>query len=181
MRNSGTIEELIWEVAQQDRAAFRALYELTAPKLFGCAMRILKDAQKSADALQETYLQIWRHAARFDAWKGAGEAWMISILRFRAIDIVRRDRSHAALMEHCDFDEIDNMNESNFVQDIPEMTITLRDCIEQMEADQRRALLEIHMNGFTGEEYANLHQIPLGTVKSRVRRGLKNLRTCMEQ
>lgn len=144
-------------------------------------MRILKDAQKSADAMQDAYLQIWRYAVRFDALKGTGEAWMIGILRFRAIDITRRDRARSEYFQEYEIDENETLKVLERVDNMPETTIALRECLERISEDQRRALLEIHLYGFTGEEYADLNQIPLGTIKSRVRRGLKNLRNCMEQ
>ena len=181
LRKNGEIETLIGAVARGNRTAFSALYEVTSPKLFGCAMRILNDAQKSADAVQEAYLQIWRHATQFDAQKGAGEAWMVGILRFRAIDIARRDRTRSGYAENIEIDEFENMDGTEGIDPMPETMIALRDCLGRMGQEQRRALLEIHLNGYTGEEYAALHQIPLGTVKSRVRRGLQNLRICMEQ
>ncbi len=181
MNISGDLEELLGSVAAGDRAAFRALYEITAPKLFGIAMRILSDAQKSADALQDAYLQIWRCASQYDAEKGAVEAWMVGIVRFRAIDIARRERTRTAYFESNSVEEIENMCMPTNLERVPETMISLRDCLERIGNNQRRALLEVHFNGYTSEEFATLHQIPLGTIKSRIRRGLQNLRTCMEQ
>ncbi len=181
LRERHEIEELLGDVARGDRVAFRALYKITAPKLFGVAMRILRDAQKSADALQEAYLQIWRRAAQYDAEKGAVEAWMVGIVRFRAIDIARRERTRTAYMANDDVDGIENLELLESGNNFPETMIALRECLDKIGGDQRRALLEIHLNGFTGEELAARSQVPLGTIKSRVRRGLQNLRICMEQ
>lgn len=180
LRSNGEIEDLICCVAAGDRAAFRALYKATSPKLFGVAMRILKDAQKAADAVQDAYIQIWRHAGRYDEAKGAGEAWIISIARFRAIDIIRRDRARREIEDRAD-DEIEHAEPAGDGLNMVESTLTLRECLKRIGGDQRKALLEVHLNGYTSEELAARHNIPLGTIKSRVRRGLKNLRTCMEQ
>lgn len=169
------------DVANGDRAAFQTLYKISAPKLFGVAMRILKDKQKSADAAQDAYLQIWRRAGEYDAGKGAVEAWMIGILRFRAIDIARRERTRAHYFDDRDVDDVENLYLPDNSETAPDTMIALRDCLARIGGEQRRALLEIHLNGYTGEEFAARHQIPLGTIKSRVRRGLQNLRMCMEQ
>ena len=144
-------------------------------------MRILNDTQKSADAVQEAYLQIWRRASQYDASKGAVEAWMISIVRFRAIDIARRERTRREYIDDYAYDEFEHMHISEPENTTPETTIALRDCLDRMGGEQRLALIEIHLKGYTGEEFAARHNLPLGTIKSRVRLGLQNLRTCMEQ
>lgn len=164
-----------------DRTAFRSLYHATAPKLFGVAMRILKDPQKSADAVQDTYLQIWQRASQFDAHKGTVEAWMVSIVRFRAIDLVRRERTRAEYFDAAAVDDVETEQLPHDMDGAPEQAIVLRACLERLEPDQRRALLEVHLRGYTGEELAARDQIPVGTIKSRVRRGLINLRSCMER
>ncbi len=181
MKTSGETATLLGEIAAGDRAAFRTLYEATAPKLFAVAMRILKDTQKSADAVQDAYLQIWRRAAQYDVEKGAVEAWMVSIVRFRAIDIARRERTQSEYIEGNFVEELETVSMPANADGTPETMIALRDCLERIGGDQRRALLEVHFNGYTGEEFAARHQIPVGTIKSRVRRGLQSLRTCMEQ
>lgn len=174
------LNRLIKGAAAGDRDAFRDLYFATAPKLFGVAMRILKDPQKSADAIQDAYMQIWQHAARYTDRKGALEAWMVSIARFRAIDIARRDRTQ---LDHIYDDSNDEFPGADPIADGaggPEQMISLRNCLERIGSDQRHALLEVHFHGYTNDELAQRYNIPVGTIKSRVRRGLQNLRQCME-
>jgi len=144
-------------------------------------MRIVRDAEKASEVLQEAYLQIWRNADRFDADKGALEGWMGGIVRFRALDLLRRERALQA-MTVADFDteNIVTMNaEKN--DPAPETTIALWKCIGGLSDDQRNCILDAHVQGFTHEELSNRHSTPIGTIKSRIRRGLFALKECLEQ
>jgi len=143
-------------------------------------MRILRDPQKAGDALQDAYLQVWQRAATYQAGKGAVEAWMVSIVRFRAIDIVRRERAQTVLIDDTSFEEFFSGGSEHGDADDPDEMLSLRRCLERIGVDQRRALLDIHFHGFTGNELADRYDVPLGTIKSRVRRGLQNLRQCLE-
>ena len=80
---------LIAAVARGDRAAFRSLYDATAPKLLGVILRIVKTRAEAEEVLQDAYIRIWNNAGRFDAAAGTPNAWMVSIARNRAIDIIR--------------------------------------------------------------------------------------------
>src|SRR5215472_5594127 len=83
-------EALLDRCAGGDRAAFRLVYDHWASRLYGIALRITRQAVLAADATQEAFVQIWQQAHRFDPDRGGPEAWLISIVRYRALDIVRR-------------------------------------------------------------------------------------------
>ncbi|MEO1251315.1 MAG: sigma-70 family RNA polymerase sigma factor [Pseudomonadota bacterium] len=175
------LPDLIRRIASGDRAAFEQFYAATVPKLFGVAMRILRDRDQSADAVQEAYLQLWRNADQFDARKGMIEHWMVSIVRFRAIDIARRERTRHDYFDDAPFDDPAETSGVESAALSHEDALTLQDCLKRIGVDQRRALLDAHFRGFTSEELAALYKIPLGTIKSRIRRGLMSLRVCMER
>ncbi len=165
----------------RDQTAFRTLYRATSPKLFGVAMRILNDAEKASDAVQEAYLQIWRNADRFDPEKGKLEGWMVGIVRFRALDALRRARARAA-MTSDEFDTENMQAESPSQQtNAPEMTIALWNCIDRLSIDQKKCILDAHFRGYTHEELSMRYEMALGTIKSRLRRGLFALKECLDQ
>ena len=82
--------ELLRQVAAGDRAAFEALYRAQSPRLYGVAIRITRHSAQAADAVHDAFLQVWRNAARFDVERGNPEAWLLSLARYRALDIARR-------------------------------------------------------------------------------------------
>jgi len=144
-------------------------------------MRILKDADLASDVVQEAYLQIWRNADRFDPEKGKLEGWMVGIVRFRALDALRRERALSSVTD--DRVDAENMESGCLTQgpQAPETTIALWRCIDRLSVDQRKSILDAHFQGYTHEELSARYNIALGTVKSRIRRGLFALKECLDQ
>ncbi len=168
---------LLANIADGDREAFSDLYFQASPKLFGVAMRILGDADKAADAMQDGFVQIWQNASHFTASKGAAEAWMAGIVRFRALDILRKDRTRATLID--DRTEI----EDGFLimKEPTEALLALKGCIDRLGDAEKKCVLEAYMNGYTHEELSIRLEAPLGTVKSRLRRSMFALKECLSQ
>ncbi len=179
-RSANTLN-MIEKITRQDRDAFRELYLQSSAKLFGVAMRIVKDADKASDVLQDAYLQIWRNLDRFDKKKGTLEGWMVGVVRFRAIDALRRDR---VLSEHVtDGYDLDNYRPAHSANESrsSESAMALWGCIDRLSDDQRMCILDAHFQGYTHEELSTRHKAPLGTIKSRIKRGLFALKECMDQ
>ena len=174
------LSELMRRIADGEREAFRQLYLATSPKLFAVAMRIVRNEERSADALQDAFLQIWQKAESYDDRQGEVEAWMTNIVRFRAIDIARRERTRSDYAGKEAGLVMEQVRQQVSKGEGPETNLTLIDCLDAIGTDQRDAILAVHYSGYTGEEYAEHSELPLGTAKSRVRRGIKNLRQCME-
>ncbi len=174
------LSKLIHRIADGDREAFRQLYLATSPKLFAIAMRLLRNEERSADALQDAFLQIWQKASSYDDRQGELEAWMTNIVRFRAIDIARRERTRSDYAGKQASLGMEQVRQQVGKVEGPEAKLTLIDCLDAIGSDQRDAILAVHYSGYTGEEYAEHTELPLGTAKSRVRRGIENLRQCME-
>ena len=169
---------LMAATAAGDMAAFRALYDATSAKLFGVAMRILRNDDKASDAVQQAYEQIWRQSERYNPALGSPRAWMIGILRFRALDLLRRDPA----ARERDIDGIDP--QAAVLATGPGVTpegMALAQCLEKLPPAQRSCILQAHYAGFTHDELAARLEKPLGTIKSWIRRGLAALKSCLEQ
>ena len=174
-----TIESLLARCSGGDRTAFRTLYDLQAPRLYGQALRLTRQPQLAADAVHDAFLQVWQRSSRFDAGRGSAEVWLSSLLRYRAIDILRkrgRDSYGAVPVEEPDAgpDPLGQLVASA-------EAAALRRCLDELEEAPRRVVLLAFMDGLSHSELAVRLQAPLGTVKSWVRRALLGLRRCLEQ
>lgn len=176
-----TLETLLAAIARGDREAFASLYERTNGKLFGIVLRILKNRQISEDVLQDVYLKIWQKAGSYDASKGKPISWMATIARNRAIDLVRAARPETTMEEPGAEEEIFHLASQKATDVDPGELESLRTCLGEMKEDDRRYVLLAYYDGFSREELAQRFEMPVGTIKTRLRRGLIALRTCLER
>ena len=163
-----------------DRTAFAELYRLTAPQLFGVALRILRQKERAEDVLQESFVAIWQRAADYNAAKGAPMTWLVTILRNRAIDALRRSGRHPDHSAEPESVLLDIPAGAADSSDRATALRALQDCLAELEAPQRRAMLMVYAYGFTQEELAARMATPLGTVKSWIRRSLMRLKKCLD-
>jgi RNA polymerase sigma-70 factor (ECF subfamily) len=175
----GEAAMLLGRIGQGDVAAFRTLYDRVAAKLLGACLRILSERGEAEDALQEVFLTIWRRAAAFDPARGSANAWLLTLARNAAIDRLRaRGKIAAAPFAAAD----DVADHAPLAWETIERTQTgqrLAACVELLE---RRDATLIHAAFFQGSTYPELaarDALPLGTVKSRIRRALLKLAECM--
>ena len=176
---SEPLRSLLKAVAVGDETAFRALYEATSGKLFGVAIRILKRNDLAEEVVQDTYLRIWDGAVGYRPAAGTPLAWMVTITRNRAIDVLRK-RSE----DRLDEDAGDSIPDENAPDPFAatERSRELRallSCLKKLNDDYRRSLLMAYYYGYTHEEIAARLPAPLGTVKSRIRRGLAQIKECL--
>jgi len=165
-------------VADGDRAAFRRLYDLHSARLYAVAMRVTRQPSLAADAVHDAFLQVWRNAARFDAARGSPEGWLVSLVRYRALDIARRRGREVGddaipEMEDTDPNPLARLEQT-------EDGRALHACLAQLEEDRRRLIILAFVEGLTHIQVAERLNLPLGTAKSWIRRGLLALRTCLE-
>ncbi|MEJ8848699.1 RNA polymerase sigma factor [Variovorax rhizosphaerae] len=175
---------LIDRVGQRDEAALRLLYERTSPRLFGLAMRVVRQREWAEDVLQETFLTIWRVAVDYRATLSPPMAWLGLIVRSRALDLLRKrtaDRSRIT-------DEFDDAMAQTLPSDAPspqdladasEQAFALHQCLGQLEGRQREVVSLAYLRDLSHGELAEQLKLPLGTVKTWIRRGLEKLRDCM--
>ena len=172
----------IRRAAAGDRAALRLVYDATAAKLFGVCLRILHNRSEAEDVLQEVYLAVWRKASVFDETRASPITWLVAIARNRAIDRVRSGTvaraSEPIELAHSIADPAPLAAESLEAMQESER---LQSCLGELEQRQQTAIRSAFMDGLTYDELAKRSGVPLGTMKSWIRRGLAKLRACLER
>jgi RNA polymerase sigma-70 factor (ECF subfamily) len=175
---------LLQRIAGQDQAALKALYDACAGKLYGLALRVVKQRELAEDVLQEAFMTIWRSAPDYHASLSPPMAWMGLIVRSRGLDMLRRraaERMH--LRQDIDETLADTLDgEGPTPQDnaqASEQAWALNQCLERLERKQRELVHLAYMRDLSHSELASQLQLPLGTVKTWIRRGLDQLRLCM--
>jgi RNA polymerase sigma-70 factor, ECF subfamily len=168
---------LLHRCAGGDRAAFRLLYDRWGSRLYGIALRITRQSSLAADALHDAFLQIWQQAHRFDPDRGSPEAWMVGMVRYRALDLVRRQ---AREIPGYEAEEQEDEAPDALARLVSSTEgAALRRCLQELEADRRRLVVMAFVDGLSHSELAERLHVPLGTVKSWIRRSLLTLRECL--
>lgn len=176
------LDALLDRVARGDRTAFETLYRQTSGVLLGICLRVLGDRSEAEDVLQETYVAIWAKAAQFDAGRARATTWLGSIARHRAIDRLRSLPAAAsrAPVELID-DAADPAPSPAAHTEAATDKVRLDDCIEQLEPKRQVLIRTAFYDGATYEELAQRSGSPLGSIKSWIRRGLLQLKACLER
>ena len=171
--------EALVATGEEDRAAFATLYALTSAKLFGVCLRICGDRGAAEDVLNEVYLTIWRRAGAFEPGRASPISWLATIARNRAIDRRRSaGRTVAMPLENApDVADDAPSAEDRLVQSEADRQLHL--CLDQLDGKQRGAIRSAFFGGLTYAELAERDNVPLGTMKSWVRRGLQRLKDCL--
>ena len=169
--------ELLERCGRGDGDAFQALYQANSARLYGVALRITRNQALAADAVHDAMLQVWRNADRYDATKGTADGWLVSLVRYRALDIVRRQVREVTGVDVPERADDDPDVLSRLVQDAD--GAALRACLEEVEAPRRHLVVLAFIEGLTQSQIAARSGQPLGTVKSSIRRALLALRTCL--
>ena len=172
--------EALVATGEEDRAAFGRVYSLTSSKLFGICLRICGSRQAAEDVLQEVYVTVWKQAGGYDPGRSSPITWLATIARNRSIDW-RRGRGKAPT-EALPTDAIEPTDPAALASEVmllDEADRQLHHCLDGLEAVQRDAIRTAFFDGLTYAELATRADVPLGTMKSRVRRGLARLRECL--
>ena len=174
--------DLLQSTAQGDRQAFAELYRLTASRFFAIALRIVGLRDAAEDVVQDAYLTIWRKADQYQPDRGQPRAWMAAIVRRRAIDRLRSDHGRPR-----SFDQWTEATEgqasllSHGAVQTDHLPDSVRRCLERLQENHRKAICWAYYYGMTHDELSLKLEAPLGTVKSWVRRGLLQLKDCLDQ
>lgn len=178
--------ELIDRMARQDHTALKALYDACATKLYGLAVRVVSNREWAEDVLQEAFLTIWRSAGDYRASLSPPMAWLGLIVRSRGLDLLRRraaDRGHLT-------QELDETLADTLAGDAPSPMDTaqasqqawaLHQCLARLDNKQREVVSLAYIRDLSHAELSQQLKLPLGTVKTWIRRGLDQMRQCMAQ
>ena len=172
--------DLLRRIAGRDHASFQALYRKTSPQLFAVALRILRQKELAEDVLQESFVAVWERASDYDAVRGTPMSWLATIVRHRAIDAVRRLGARPEGFAEGD-EALALLAAGTDSAADRRMTLgALADCLDQLEAQPRDAVIYAYAYGYTHEELSARLKAPLGTVKSWIRRSLDRLKRCLD-
>ncbi len=192
-----SLEALVGRVSAGDRSAFRALYDRTSRLVFGTVLRIVRSREVAEEVAQESYVLLWQRADRFQISRGSALAWIVSIARYRAIDRLRADRARG-LDNTCpeDFGDWECQPGDSRVAGLQSSgaccsalsdgdrsivdAMSIRAALQRLKPDYQRAILLAYRYGYTHEQLACAMDVPLGTAKSWIRRGLRALKDSLE-
>lgn len=166
-----------------DQIAFNLLYQKTSARLYALALRLLRRRDWADEVMQEAYLRVWHNAGDYVSERGKVIAWMATILRYRAIDRLRREKVRGRFSQPIE-DDVEPIDTEYDPLELLSQGVNaerLHFCLGGLRAEQRRSIAAAFFEGYTHEQLSTKMQAPLGTVKSWVRRGLQLLRQCIEQ
>ena len=172
------------DVARKDAGAFRSLYDATSSKLFGFALRILVKRESAEEVLQESFVSIWNNAGSYQASLAAPMTWMTTIVRNKAFDMLRRvDHTVEIDADTFDKDVMDALESAdptpiNALQ-LSQDSKALAGCFSRLEGLHRQAIAMAFYHYLSHSEVAQQMHLPIGTVKTWIRRGLERLRVCL--
>ncbi len=173
----GELEALLVAAAAGDQPAFAEVYDVTASRVYGVVLRVLRDAHQAEEVTQEVYLQLWQNAQRFDPDRGSALSWVMTLAHRRAVDRVRssagvrrRDTEHVERNHEAPYDE----TAASALASLDAQRV--RVALATLAPAQREALELAYFGGHTHAEVSALTKVPLGTAKSRIRDGLVRLR-----
>jgi RNA polymerase sigma-70 factor (ECF subfamily) len=174
--------DLLLRIAEHDAQALQRLYALTSGKLNGIILAIVRNTALAEECLQDTYMNVWKQASSYDPQKSAPMTWLTVIARNRTIDRLRSERSRSRHLEPLDGIDV----EDGAVPALDHIIAgqdgdRLHACLACIEPDQQRAIRAAFFDGYTYDELARREELPLSTIKSRIRRGLMKLRSCMDE
>jgi RNA polymerase sigma factor (sigma-70 family) len=172
---------LLIQTGRNDQKAFAELYKRTSSKLFGVCLRMLHDRGEAEEVLQETYSTVWRRASTFNPAKASAITWLVTLSRNKAIDRLRQHREEL-LGDPSGLNEIvDEQPTPAADAESSQEYQRLQHCLDELEPQQRDSVREAFFTGATYNELATRCMVPLGTMKSWIRRSLMQLRTCLDQ
>ena len=178
-----TDEELVYAVARQEQRAFALLYDRYAQTVFALVAHLV-GPDEGEEITQEVFLQLWRRADQFDGVRGSFKSWFLTIARNRALDeLKRREMSHrkqvAATLEQLLMAAFDSTEDALHTVWINEHQERLLEALGLLPAEQRTVILMAYFGGHSQSEIAELLDLPLGTVKKRLRLGMQKLRIAL--
>lgn len=173
------VTAIIGRCAAGDRTALKRLFDAEAPRMIGVAERILRRRALAEEAMQDAFVQVWRRASSYDPGLGSGRTWLYTIVRNRALNILRSESRTDLVGDDARFDRASEDDDpEQVVMKLGEAT-RLRRCLDTLEPARRQAIVLAYANGLSHGELAGRLNLPLGTIKSWIRRGMQSLKECL--
>ena len=169
-------DELVSRLFKKDQVAFSYLYDNYSAALYGVVYRIVQEEESAEDVLQEAFLKIWNNFSQYDKTKGKLFTWIVNIARNLAIDFTR-SKSFKNQQKNLDVDKIVSFIDSRRSTSFNPEQVGLKKLLDNLKPEQREILDLVYFNGYTQAEVAEELNIPLGTVKTRIRMALIQLRS----
>ena len=180
-RLSSDLDALLRRVAQGDRDAFAAVYDLTHSRVYGLVVRVLRDAGYSEETTQEIYLEVWRTASEYDSAKGSALAWLLTMAHRRAIDRVRAEQAGSRRESRYGAANVDLAGDTVADSAIAaDERRRVRACLDALTDTQRQCIELAYYGGLTYAEVSQRLTVNLSTIKSRIRDALRGLRNCLD-
>jgi len=174
------LADLLRRASRGDEGAFAEWYDATSSRAFGLAVRVLRDRAQAEEVTQESYLDCWRHAGRFDHAKGSSVSWLLTIVHSKAVDRVRsaeastrRDTAYGRREHDVPHDQTAETATASLE------AARVRTALADLTIKQREAVELAFLGGYTHTEVARLLDLPIGTAKTRIRDGLIRLRDAL--
>lgn len=169
-------DHLIQRIIERDERALVELYNQYGAKVFGAALHVLQDHKLAEEAAQDTFLKVWNGANNWNVERGTVSAWIMTIARFTAIDILRRERKHTVYFGLPLEEFLVAIDEHPTSDSNGETSAALRALIDQLPPEQTQAIEMAFLKGMTHNAIAAYLNEPIGTIKSRIRNGMKTLK-----
>jgi RNA polymerase sigma-70 factor (ECF subfamily) len=175
------LADCLRRVGDGEASALKEVYEQTSAKLFGVCLRILGESAEAEDVLQETYTTVWRKAAAFDAERASPITWLATIARNRAIDRLRARPARRSESIEAALDVADGAPSAEARLEDAQRLGRLHGCLGELDGAHQDAVRAAFLDGQTYEALARRAGVPLGTMKSWIRRSLARLKACMDR
>lgn len=172
---------LLAATARGDRQAFATLYQHTRGRLYAIALALLRQQDAAEEVLQEAYLAVWRTASQYQPERAPPLVWLMAIARHRSIEYLRQRRRRSVEI-HAEplAEEALEIPDTQPAQSVEHLAHAIQECLRRLSADQSQAITLAFFYGLSHEELAARLKTPLGTIKSWIRRGLLQLKGCLE-
>jgi RNA polymerase sigma factor (sigma-70 family) len=171
-----TLLPLLCGTAQGQKQDFAKLYKITSGQVYAVVLKMLQNSALAEEATQDAYIKVWHNAASYQRGKGTVLTWIISIARYRALDLMR----HHKVRKETSLDDDDtHPDESTHIAASELDHPKLSECMDELDNQQRQAIHLAYFNGLSHQEVVDHLASPLGTIKSWIRRGLQSLQRCL--
>lgn len=171
------LTKLLEQTALGDRSAFSDLYEKTSAKLYSVSLHILRRNDWAEEALQDTFIKVWHSASDYSPNRGSVMSWLISMVRYRSIDMLRAKGNQTVTLDDLPELRTEHTLDTNAANQ--EYAKQLKDCLEELQPTSRQSIQLAFLYGLSHQEVSAHLSEALGTVKSWIRRGLDSLKRCL--